>query len=129
MGKKTTSAGLHIRARREAKGIAQAALAAQIGVDKSYLSLVESGKRVPTEEQIAAISAILGVPSELLLLEAGRLPKDVKGAIETDATSVAAAVRVWAEHDAIRFPKRPAETPHPKPRRRSTQLIGAQVPP
>lgn len=124
-----SSAGSHIQQRRKAMGISQSALAAQIGVDKSYLSLVESGKRVPTEEQIANLSSILGLPAELLLLQAGRLPKDVQGAIETDATAVTAAVRVWAEQDAIVYPARPAIIPPSKARQKRAAGSGALIPP
>lgn len=124
-----SSAGSHIQQRRKAMGISQSALAAQIGVDKSYLSLVESGKRVPTEEQISNLSSILGLPTELLLLQAGRLPKDVQGAIETDATAVAAAVRVWAEQDAIIYPTRPAAIPSANSRQKRGTGSGATIPP
>lgn len=123
------SAGSHIQQRRLAMGISQSALAVQIGVDKSYLSLVESGKRVPTEEQISNLSSILGLPTELLLLQAGRLPKDVQGAIATDATAVAAAVRVWAEQDAITYPNRPAAIPSANSRKRREAGSGATIPP
>ena len=43
-----SSAGAHIQQRRKAVGLSQAALAAKIGVDKSFLSLVENGRRNPT---------------------------------------------------------------------------------
>lgn len=106
-----------IRSRREALGLSQQALADQLGVHKSYLSLLENGKRPLTDEQAGQLSKILGVPAEMLLLQAGRLPKDVQGAIETDAVSVTTAVRLWAEQDAIVYPHVPAATPTPKPAR------------
>ena len=112
------SAGTYIRKRRKALGLSQIALATTMGVDKSYLSLVESGKRAPTEDQVSSLSEALGLPPEILLLEAGRLPKDVQGAIDTNAAGVTAAVRVWAEQNAIVYPSRPAVLPSPKPPRR-----------
>ncbi|WP_129793967.1 DNA methyltransferase [Sphingosinicella sp. CPCC 101087] len=124
-----SSAGLHIQRRRKAMGISQAALASQVGVDKSYLSLVESGRRVPTEEQVGKLSAILGLPPELLLLQAGRLPKDVQGAIEADATAVAAAVRVWAEQDAIVYPTEPATIPRSGSRQKRASRASSSIPP
>ena len=123
------SAGLHIRKRREAMGISQAALATQIGVDKSFLSLVESGKRTPTEEHISDLSSILGLPTELLLLQAGRLPKDVQHAIDDDATAVAAAVRRWSEHEAVVYPTNPTRAPRSKPKRRRNNKLPLTVPP
>ncbi len=124
-----TTAGPHIQERRQAMGISHSALASKIGVDKSYLSLVESGKRTPTEEQVEKLSAILGLPADLLLLQAGRLPKDVQGAIETDATAVAAAVRIWTEQDAIVYPTSPSALPKGKsgPKRLSGRAV--EIPP
>ncbi|MDJ0628570.1 MAG: DNA methyltransferase [Rhodobacter sp.] len=101
------SAGAHIQQRRKAVGLSQAALAERIGVDKSYLSLVENNRRTPTEEQVVKMCSILGLPSELLLLEAGRFPKDVKGVVESDAPAVTAALRERAEHRAIAYPTQP----------------------
>ena len=119
------SAGTYIRRRRKALGISQTALAATIGVDKSYLSLVESAKRTPTEEQVSSLSSALGLPPEILLLQAGHFPKDIQGAIDKDATAVAAAVRIWTEQDAIVYPTRPAIAPSPKLRRR--RLVESKV--
>jgi transcriptional regulator with XRE-family HTH domain len=51
----------HIRGRREALGLSQQALADQLGVDKSYLSLLESGKRPLTEDHAKTLSIVLGV--------------------------------------------------------------------
>ncbi len=123
------SAGLHIRKRREAMGISQAALATQIGVDKSFLSLVESGKRIPTEEHVSDLCDILGLPAELLLLQAGRLPKDVQHAIDDDATAVAAAVRRWSERNAVVYPSKPTSAPRSKPNRRRSNKLPVKVPP
>lgn len=123
------SAGHHIQRRRLAMGLSQASLAATIGVDKSYLSLVESGRRAPTEAQAEALGSVLGLPAELLLLEAGRLPKDVQGAIENDATAVAAAVREWAEQDAIVYASRPAVIPLSRPKHKRRKHGGAAIPP
>ena len=101
------SAGAHIKQRRKAVGLSQAALAERIGVDKSYLSLVENNRRTPTEEQVEKMCSILGLPSELLLLEAGRFPKDVKHVVEGDAPTVTAALRERAEHRAVAYPTQP----------------------
>lgn len=122
-------AGTHIKTRRKAMGISQTALAAQIEVDNSYLSLVESGKRVPTEEQVAVLSSILGLPPELLLLQAGKLPRDVQGAIEADATAVTAAVRIWAEQDAIVYPTRPSIIPTSDASHKRAVGNGSSIPP
>lgn len=124
-----SSAGEHIQSRRKAMGLSQASLASRIGVDKSYLSLVESGRRAPTELQAEALGAVLGLPAEMLLLEAGRLPKDVQGAIEADATAVTAAVRLWAEQDAIVYPTRPPIIPASNRFLKRQRANAAPIPP
>ena len=122
-------AGSYISQRRKALGISQSALATTMGVDKSYLSLVESGKRAPTEDQVSRLSAALGLPPEILLLQAGRLPKDIQGAIDSNAAAVTAAVRVWAEQDAIVYPSRPAVPPSTKPHPRRPVENKVSIPP
>ena len=42
---RTSLIGATLRERRRARGITQAALAAQIGISASYLNLIESDKR------------------------------------------------------------------------------------
>ena len=121
------SAGSHIRQRREAVGLSQASLAAQIGVDKSFLSLVESGRRAPSEEQVERLSAILGVPPELLALEAGRFPVDVRDAIARDAAQVAAAVRERAQQCAVVYPVRPDF--EPRKQRGPVLMESGDIPP
>ena len=118
-----------IRSRREALGLSQQALADQLGMNKSYLSLIECGKRTLTEDHAAKLSGILRVPAELLLLQAGRLPKDVQGAIDADAVSVTTAVRLWAEQDAIVYPKAPAKAPPPRPARNLGAAPERAIPP
>jgi len=109
----TTS--LKIRARREALDLTQEFVAQQIGVTASYLSRIESGKRVLTDEQAETLAEVLSLPVEMVLLECGRLPSDVRGAIETDAAGVTAVVRSHAEQGAITYPTKPASSPKAKP--------------
>ena len=123
-----SSAGAHIQQRRKAVGLSQAALAAKIGVDKSFLSLVENGRRNPTEDQVGRMCAILGLPPELLLLEAGRLPQDVRGVIESDATAVTAAVRERAEQLAIVYPTRPEKPIRVETRTNRPSATAASIP-
>ncbi|WP_164892386.1 helix-turn-helix transcriptional regulator, partial [Mesorhizobium sp. M5C.F.Ca.IN.020.32.2.1] len=82
-----------IKRRREAMGLSQQALADQIDVSKSYLSRIESGERSLTDDQANLLGQMLGAPPELLLLESGRLPADVQGAIAADAAGVTTALR------------------------------------
>lgn len=82
-------------------------LGEKLGVSKSFMSYVESDERSVSEEQAAILSAIVGIPTDLLLLSAGRLPTDVREAISSDAAEVTASVRQHIEQHAIKYPDRP----------------------
>lgn len=103
-----------IRSRREALGLTLDDVAGRVGVTRSYLSRIETGKRAATEEQATALAEMLAMPVELVLIECGRLPSDVQGTIATDAAGVTAIVRSHAEHDAIVYPTMPKCPPEPK---------------
>jgi len=53
---------------RSAKNLEQRDLAQKIGVDSSYISLIESGKRTPSDKIITKISKELTIPKNLILL-------------------------------------------------------------
>jgi len=94
-------------------GLSQLAVARHLGITKSLLSLIESGKRQPTEEQIKTIGKMLNLPPALLMLGAGRLPDDVKHVFEADAAAGVAAIRQRTEQRASEFPKIPMYVPKP----------------
>jgi transcriptional regulator with XRE-family HTH domain len=50
-----------LRHLREDAGISQEELAARAGLDRSYISLVERGRRSPTVNTLAKIAAVLSV--------------------------------------------------------------------
>ncbi|MGH8787408.1 MAG: DNA methyltransferase [Cupriavidus necator] len=110
----TWSAPSAIRSRREALGLSQSELADSLGLTKSHLSLVESGKRGISEQQIATLSRVLGLPSELLALGTGRLPQDVQGALDADAAGVVATIRQRTEAHAIAYPTSPSKVLSPR---------------
>lgn len=105
---------MNIRTRRESLGLTIEHVAQRLGVDKSYLSRIETGQRSATDEQAKEIADILAIPVELVLLECGRLPSDIRGAIEDDAAGVTAIVRSHVEQDAIVYPTCPKIAPTPK---------------
>ena len=100
-----------IRRRREQLGLSQSELATLIGVSKSYLSLVEAGKRNLASDQVKILSTSLQMPEDLLTLSGGRLPDDVTRIIETEAASVVAALRQKAESHPIRMVPAPERPP------------------
>jgi len=113
-----TATTMNIRARREALGLTLEQVAQRLTVDKSYLSRIETGQRPATDDQAKDLAEILVMPVELVLLECGRLPSDVRCAIETDAAGVTAVVRAHVEHDAIVYPTAPEVAPTAKVRRK-----------
>lgn len=57
-----------IRITRSIADITQKELADRSGLDRSYLSLIEGGRRKPTVETLQTISDSLGIPFHLLTL-------------------------------------------------------------
>ena len=102
-----------IRRRREQLGLSQAEVAATLGVSKSYLSLVETGKRSLAVDQVKILSASLHMPEDLLILGAGRLPDDINRIIETEAPTAVAALRQRVESHPINFSHSPETVPPP----------------
>jgi transcriptional regulator with XRE-family HTH domain len=57
------------RARTE-KGVSQEQLSSEAGITRTFLSLVENGKRLPSYDTLGRISSFLGKDSNQLLIEA-----------------------------------------------------------
>lgn len=109
---KPWSAGKAIKTRRKSLGLSLDEIGEKLGFSKSYMSYVESDERALTDSQAESLSAILGLPVDLMLLSSGRLPHDVKQAISADAAEVTASVRQKYEQHALTYPDRPL---HPLP--------------
>ena len=62
--------GRAVRARREALGISQEALAERCDLDRTYISGVERGRRNPTVQAVYRIAGGLGVPAGVLVTDA-----------------------------------------------------------
>jgi DNA modification methylase/transcriptional regulator with XRE-family HTH domain len=114
-----------MRTHREALGLSQAELARKLGISKSLFSRIEAGERQPTDSQVAALAQQLQIPADLLILGAGRLPNDVRGAVDANAAEVVSAVRQRTEAQAIVYPTVPTALPLPK----STSIPADQSPP
>lgn len=75
----TKTFGQRLQELRREAGISQRDLAAQAGVDFSYISKVENDRLPPpAADTIVKICAILQVPSDDLLALTGKMPSDVK---------------------------------------------------
>lgn len=100
-----------IQKRRDSLGITQQALADKIGISKSLLSHIETGNRQPTTEQIELLAKHIHMPADLLAVSVGRLPADVRNAVESLSADVVAAVRQRTESKAVTYPTEPAKIP------------------
>lgn len=75
--------GNRIRELRKEKGISQVGLARALKMSASYLSMVESGKRMPSVELLILISEYLGVSvNELLYASYGEHMSVQEGSVE-----------------------------------------------
>ncbi|MBL8599933.1 MAG: helix-turn-helix domain-containing protein [Devosia sp.] len=117
-------AGDQIKRRREAKGYAQDFVANALSVSKSYLSLLESGKRAPTQIQANSLAELLDLPADVLLITSGKIPSDIDEAVRNNATAVTTAVRSQADQAAVAFPQEPLDAPAGGKRTRSKQAAG-----
>ncbi len=59
--------GVRLRRYRNVAGLTLEQLAAQVGLDKGYLSRIENGKRVPPLATLSRLAAALGVEAAALL--------------------------------------------------------------
>ncbi len=110
MKTKSWAAGQAIKARRKALGLSLEEIGMALGVSKAYMSYVESDERSLSESQAQKLSSIVGIPSDLLLLSAGRLPSDVREIVNTDAATITATVRQQIEQYAVVYPTSLAST-------------------
>lgn len=82
-----------MRERRQEQNLTLTALARELGVTKSYLSMLESGRRQPADDQFEALARALEIPADVLRVGAGRLPPDVATAVPDKAETIVSAIR------------------------------------
>lgn len=68
----TASMGRVLRAQRTQRGLSQEELAHRVGLDRTYISLLERGLRQPTLSTIVKISSALEIQPEDFVAELGR---------------------------------------------------------
>jgi len=88
-----TKFGDLVRETRTRLGIGIRRFADEIGVDRSYVSAVETGKKPPSDDFITRAAAALGFEIEALRTAAGRLPSDVMRVLEDQPEELVAVVR------------------------------------
>ena len=80
--------GEWLRELRREKGLALREVAAAVGIDQAHLSKAELGQRLPTEEQVRALSAFFKIKSEEM--EARRLAEKLIRELEGSPAGPAA---------------------------------------
>jgi transcriptional regulator with XRE-family HTH domain len=66
-----------LRELRENKGKSLRSTASELGVNPSYLSRLETGRKAPSPAFLNKVARLYAVPQEMLDLAEGRLPQDI----------------------------------------------------
>lgn len=90
--------GAHLRAVRLARGRSLRDLAATLGISPSYLSDIETDRRIPSLRTLRELAAVLGEPVEVLGPLTGRLTDEMAEYIKTHP-SAWTLLALLAEHD------------------------------
>ena len=85
--------GEYIHERRQSLGISLRKAATLVGFDPAYLSRVEAGKTVPSDELVERLAKALSCEREDLFVMAGRLPDTLRPAVNEQTRSVVEAIR------------------------------------
>ncbi len=81
--------GQRLRDLRKKKNLSQRDLAAQVGIDFTYLSKIEGGRLdPPSEVVIRRIAQVLEANEDELINLAGKVPKDLKSVLEESPQAV-----------------------------------------
>lgn len=81
--------GQRIRELRKERGVSQRELAAQVGIDFSYLSKFEVGRMdPPSEAVIRRIAQVLGADEDELINLAGKVPRELKAVLDENPEAV-----------------------------------------
>ena len=72
---------LYLRVLREQRGLRQGGLAILLGMPQPVLSMIETGRYVPSPKQLARIAEVLGVEHPELLLKPVQAPQVEEAAL------------------------------------------------
>lgn len=67
---------------REGAGLTLRQLARKLGVDHTYLSHLETGRRAPSDDLIASVAEFFGEEADVLRLQAGQIPSRLLPAVQ-----------------------------------------------
>jgi len=82
-----------IRERRQSLNLSLRKAASLLGCDAAYLSRVESGKTVASDELVVKLAKVLGCNEEELFLVAGRLPASLRAVVPEQPHEVMMAIK------------------------------------
>ncbi len=83
--------GTYLRGLREAKGISVRQLAAELGIEHSYLSKLERGENTrPSEKVLEGLAGVLEVSPHLMAAMAGQVSRGLLDAIQRHPEEFAA---------------------------------------
>ncbi len=86
---RTMEFGQRLRDLRKQKNLSQRDLAAQVGIDFTYLSKIEGGRLDPPSEGIIRrLAQVLEADEDELINLAGKVPKDLKAVLEESPQAV-----------------------------------------
>jgi transcriptional regulator with XRE-family HTH domain len=80
--------GVAIRKARALRSVSQAQLAKMTGLASSYVSFIETGRRIPSTKALEAIAGALDIPLYLLVLMASD-KKELRGIDKTSGDGLA----------------------------------------
>lgn len=83
--------GTAIKKARALRSMSQNQLAERAGLDTSYVSFIETGRRVPSTKALESIADALNVPLYLLVLMASG-EQELRGVPKTEADQLASAL-------------------------------------
>lgn len=86
--------GQTVRRLRKERQLTQKEIAKKVGIDVTYLSKIENGKlNPPAHDKIEKLANILGVDSDFLITEAGKVPKDITDMIPKKSSKIPKLLR------------------------------------
>lgn len=110
--------GAFVRARRKAVGISAAELASTIGVSEAFLSAIETGTKLPTEQRAKQLASALSIDHDELLAKCDMISSDLVDIILRNPIEMATLCRSAGSSNApapylkVLLHKEPDINPH-----------------
>ena len=97
--------GKKIRELRKQKGISLRKFAQVVDISTTYLSVIETGEIVPSEDKIRTIAKALGIDEDELLHAGGKISTEIITIILKNPREFARAIRAMARLSAPQIEK------------------------